>query len=92
MSEVVHILGQKLAEILEKPEPASKGLIRLAFKDRELQEKLESNKITLDDTLKVLNGTLQKRLEQIKAENPQDISAQLKDFITKHQSIFTMSK
>ncbi len=92
MSEIVNLLGNKLATILEKPEKASRGLIRLAFKDRELQEKLEANKLTLSETLKVLNGTLQERLKQIKAQNPEEISTQLKQFITKHQSIFTMSK
>ncbi len=92
MSEVVKILGNNLAEILDKPSKASRGLIRLAFKDAGLKEDLDKNKVSLEKTLEVLNGSLKKRLETIKVEEPEEIVGELSNIINKYQSIFTMSK
>ncbi len=92
MSEVVKILGNNLAEIINKPPKASRGLIRLAFQDANLKEDLEKNKISLQKTLTVLNGTLKNRLEMIKAEEPEKVVEDLREIIKKYQSIFTMSK
>ena len=89
---MVNFLGKTLSNLINKPELASKGFIRFAFKDAGLSASLTQNSLDLREINNVIRNELKIRLEKLRIESVNEVVSSLSAEMTKSQAIITMSR
>ncbi|TFF97326.1 MAG: hypothetical protein EU541_08385 [Promethearchaeota archaeon] len=87
--EIINILGNKLAVILNISPPAARGLIKLSIKD-EFGPFKPISQLNYEDFKLILNQSLRNRLQNLDVVNYDSIVENLLEELKQNQSLITI--
>jgi hypothetical protein len=87
--EIITLLAEKLASKIGMTPTATRGLLKLSIKD-EVGPFKPIEQLDYDDLMEMINHSLKKRLDAIKADNINLIIEYLAKTLIENQSLITM--
>lgn len=87
--EIIRLLGEKIAELINISPPAARGLLRLAVID-ELGPFKPIKQLNFTELKTVIQNSLKKRLIKLEIENYEIITEKLVSILIENQSLITM--
>ncbi|UYP44353.1 hypothetical protein NEF87_000638 [Candidatus Lokiarchaeum ossiferum] len=88
--DALTLFGSVLANMINKPILASKGILRFAIKD--YHESVKHEKMEFEDWIIIFSDFLAPRLERFKISNSKDICIELKKVLEKNKSILVVGR
>ncbi|MHA2007318.1 MAG: hypothetical protein ACXABO_14655 [Promethearchaeota archaeon] len=86
---ITNFFGEYLAELTERKPMACKGIIRLAVLDKYPEK--TPDQLGYNDLKGIFNTTLKQRLENVSANNVEQLSKDMVSYLVKNQSLITMA-
>ena len=89
---IITLFGNKIADLIEKPSIACKGLVRFSIIDfRKRSGIIYSNALTFNEFQEIIESVLKEKLIFAKIKNIEEVISELLVELTQNQAIFTMS-
>ena len=89
---IITLFGNKIADLIEKPPIACKGLIRFSIIDfRKSSNVIYSKALSFNEFHHIIEENLKEKLQVAKIKNIEEVISELLVELTQNQAIFTMS-